>query len=152
MGSIILFLFLLRNSELQSFGFGGQLLVIVVAKTVVYINLELDQTTAHFLKDMCISRKGNSRRRAAVYTQLLTCFLPYSELKDIRQYAMSGVVHIVLPAWVEECTRQGREVDLSPQFIVPEAHLLDPSYWKPGLAFLTSHWRPSLLISNGYFW
>ncbi|CAM6102548.1 unnamed protein product [Calypogeia fissa] len=55
-----------------------------------------------------------------------------SELKDIRQHAMWGAVVIVRPIWLEECTRQRREVAVNAQFIVPLALLSHDSHWKAG--------------------
>ncbi|CAM6126138.1 unnamed protein product [Calypogeia fissa] len=52
------------------------------------------------------------------------------ELKDFRQYAMWGTVHIVMPVWLEECARQRREVAAGTPFKVPPALLSNDSHWK----------------------
>jgi topoisomerase (DNA) II binding protein 1 len=42
---------------------------------------------------------------------ILGASVPESNMKEIRQLAMWGVVHILQPGWLEECTRQRREVE-----------------------------------------
>ncbi|KAL3696336.1 hypothetical protein R1sor_010412 [Riccia sorocarpa] len=56
-----------------------------------------------------------------------------SELKEIREHSMWGTVHVVLPTWLEECSRQRRQVYLSDSYLVPPALLLQEKYGRQGM-------------------
>ncbi|KAL2642951.1 hypothetical protein R1flu_010538 [Riccia fluitans] len=60
-----------------------------------------------------------------------------SDLKEIRQYSMWGTVHVVLPTWLEECSRQKREVLVRDIYLVPPGLLVQENYARQG----TNKWR-----------
>lgn len=64
-------------------------------------------------------------------THVILGSLPESGMKEIRQLAMWGAVYILQPAWLEECTRQRREVSTD-LYLVPQNLLLQSSREQPG--------------------
>ncbi|KAG0589273.1 hypothetical protein KC19_1G008800 [Ceratodon purpureus] len=54
---------------------------------------------------------------------ILGSSVPESGMKEIRQLAMWGAVYILEPGWLEECTRQRREVSID-RYRVPQNLLL----------------------------
>lgn len=52
-------------------------------------------------------------------------------MKDIRQLAMWGAVYILQPTWLEECSRQKREVETD-LHQVPQNLLLQGTIISPG--------------------
>ena len=56
-------------------------------------------------------------------THVILGSVPESGMKEIRQLAMWGAVYILQPGWLEECTRQRREVSTD-LYLVPQNLLL----------------------------
>lgn len=59
-------------------------------------------------------------------THIILGSLPESGMKEIRQLAMWGAVYVLQPAWLEDCTRQKRELPTD-LYLVPQSLLLQGS-------------------------
>lgn len=66
--------------------------------------------------------------------QVLTSILRMrSDLKEIRQYALWGAMHVVLPNWLEECSLQKREIVVSEKYAVAHTLLVQENLFRQGI-------------------
>ncbi|OAE33724.1 hypothetical protein AXG93_601s1120 [Marchantia polymorpha subsp. ruderalis] len=56
-----------------------------------------------------------------------------SDLKEIRQYALWGAMHVVLPNWLEECSLQKREIVVSEKYAVAHTLLVQENLFRQGM-------------------
>ncbi|KAG6554667.1 hypothetical protein Mapa_003685 [Marchantia paleacea] len=55
-----------------------------------------------------------------------------SDLKEIRQYALWGAMHVVQPTWLEQCSLQKRELVVSEKYTVTHTLLVQENLFRQG--------------------